>query len=246
MVKVNRLNLICIVIFLLSLVFRFFKMIIDPVLLRDSAQYLNMAEVWENTGLYGEAIQVGTPVPPLPIFMIKVLSATGLSEEMAGRGVAMFLGSCIPVIGFLIAYLLFRKKIVAFITACILMVNPTLVSFSTQPMRENSYLFFQGIMICFLILSIQKGGVIPLVVCGFLCSLSSFCRYEALESLFFCPIVFYIVFLYKKISLRRFTTCVSLFLASAIIGLFFMICLTESGMIFVEKIPLYFMSEETN
>ena len=245
MVKANRLNFICIVIFLLSLGFRILKMIIDPVLLRDSAQYLNMAEVWKNTGLYSEAIQVGTPVPPLPIFMIKALAATGLSEEMVGRGIALFLGSWIPVIGFAIIFLIYKRYEIAVITACILMFNPTLVSFSTQPMRENNYLFFQGIMFYFLVISIRKGGITPLVLCGLLCTASMFCRYEALESCFLCPIVYLIVFLYKRISLKRFATCVSVFLLSVIISSLVIVFHTESGMVFAKKIPNYFTSTET-
>ena len=122
--------------------------------------------------------------------------------------------------------MLFKKYAIAFIVAALLILNPVLISFSTQPMRENNYLFFQGLMFCFLIASVKKIGMISSALCGLFCIISVFCRYEAIETLFLCPLIFYLVLRHNKLKVKNFWRFVTIFLLSAFTGCIFLLHMT--------------------
>ena len=175
--------------YLISLTVRIIKLILDPVLLRDSAAYLKLAEIWYNSGDYLQTTVNSFVVPPLPIYTIRKMMEWEYSSEVAGRSIALFLNSMLPVLGYIALSKLFKSKAIRFTGVLFLLLHPSLVSYSIQPLRENYYLFFSGLTIIAVIHAIQKNSLKDWGICGVLSAFTFFCRYEALELLLICPVI---------------------------------------------------------
>ena len=85
-------DIICLLIFLMSIAIRLVKLVFEPLLLRDGTFYLRMAEIWHQTGDYLEITKEASNVPPLPLWCIKTLMNFYGNPEIAGRSISIFLG----------------------------------------------------------------------------------------------------------------------------------------------------------
>ena len=180
-------------IFMVSLAIRLAKMIVDPLLMRDCAVYLELAEIWHRSGVYSDTLLYGIVIPPLPLFLIKEMMKTGFSPEVCSRSIALFLSSFIPVFGFIGTYRLFLNKKTALFMAGILAVHPSLVLYAGQPLRENNYMFALGLLFVFFADAIRTRSAMKWALCGAACTLAFFCRYEALEMIVILPLVIFLV-----------------------------------------------------
>ena len=182
---------ICILIFAVSLLFRLMKLVIDPGLQRDPTLYLQWATHWYETGDCHFFQASGDPVqtPIFPIWALKELMVSGLGAEVVGRGLSLFLGSMIPVISFVIALRVFQNIRIALVTALLLAVQPDLVPYSVQPLRENFYVFFEALLLLTIVESVKNGTYFNWGLCGVLVSFISFCRYEGMEFILIVPFV---------------------------------------------------------
>ena len=182
---------ICILIFAASLLFRLMKLVIDPGLQRDPTLYLQWASHWYETGDCHFFLVSGDPVqtPMFPIWALKELMVSGLGAEVVGRGLSLFLGSMIPVICFVIAMRVFQNIRIALITAFLLAIQPDLVPYSVQPLRENFYVFFEALLLLAIVESVKNGTYFKWGLCGVLVSFISFCRYEGMEFILIVPAV---------------------------------------------------------
>ena len=178
-----------VMIFLVSLAIRLAKLIVDPLIMRDAAQYLDLAEIWFESGRYSDTFLFGNVIPPLHLFSIKEMMQFGFSSDLCGRSFALFFGSAIPVLGFLAAYRIRHRIGMALLLAGILAVNPSLVSYSIQPMRENYYMFSMGVILILAIDAWKSQSHMQWALCGVMCAVAVFCRYEALEMIVILPIV---------------------------------------------------------
>jgi len=167
------------------------KLFIDPGLQRDPTLYLVWAKSWYETGDFHFVQVSGDMVrtPMFPIWALKVLMSSGLGGEVAGRALSLFLGSMIPVIGFVIALRVFQNIRIALVTALLLAIQPDLVPYSIQPLRENFYVFFEALLLLMIVESVRKGTYFNWCVCGVLVSFISFCRYEGMEFILIVPFV---------------------------------------------------------
>lgn len=179
---------ILVILFLLSLAARIIKLILDPLLLRDSVLYINIAESWANNSDYIQMSE--TVVPPLYIYLVSQLIKCGYSAEIAGRSISIFLGAMTPVLGYIIAKKLFKKESVSLLTALLLSFHPSLIVYSTQPLRESIYLFLWELIIIIIINGIKYEKNYWWIFCGIILSLSFFSRYESVEFLLLIPLVF--------------------------------------------------------
>jgi len=200
--KRTALLCICLLIFGVSLVFRLMKMLLDPVLMRDSVLYLSLAESWFETGNYAHTL-VDTASPPLPLWSIKTFLAAGFNAEVAGRSLSIFFGSLTPVAGFLFTLKLCNNIRIALISALLLAIHPGLVAFSVQPLRENYYIFFDGLLLAMIAVSIKKDSMLNWGLCGFFLSLAYFCRFEAVEFLLIVPFIIAVLFFCRKIKFTQ-------------------------------------------
>ena len=204
---------ICVLIYLIALLVRMTKMVLDPTLTRDGATYLIWVENWIDTGsFFFSFFHRDDMVPPFSLWTIKVLTqSTGLNVEIAGRSISMFIGSMFPVIGFLFVLRLCRNIRIALLTAFLLIFQPDMVLYSSQPMRESCYVFFTGILLFALMEAIRESTVFKWMLCGVFLALSACCRFEALEFIAIIPAILAILFLFKKIRLKEMVLNASMF-----------------------------------
>ena len=213
--RFNSLLCISLLIFAAALAFRLLKMALDPTLGRDSTLYLAWAKSWFETGnyhFYGLDNIVRTP--PLMPWAIKTVMASGFSAEVAGRAISLFLGSLIPVAGFLFALKISRNIRIALLAAVLLVIHPDLVSYSIQPQRENLYLLFGAILLILAADAVRNDSTLEWGVCGGMLSLALFCRQEALEFAILVPLVLLLLCCFKKISLKQAFARSAVFLVS--------------------------------
>ena len=214
--KYRSLLWICLLIYGMALLVRTCKILLDPVLARDAGLYLVWVENWIATGQYHYTFfdQVG-PVPPLPLWIIKtVMLSTGIDVETAGRAISMFFGSLFPVLGFIFTLRICRNIRIALLAALLLVFQPDLVQYSGQPLRENTYIFFDGILLLAIMEAIRKSTVFKWAVCGIVLSLTAYCRFEALEFTVIVPLLLAALCYVRKINLKeaiRYTAAFYLF-----------------------------------
>lgn len=193
--KEDKKEFLFIAIYILSLIPRLIRTIIDPLLMRDSVLYITLAETWVNTGQYQETIDGGGIVPPLPILITKELILFGFKGEIAARSISLFLGAMIPLLGYYAIKKIYKRNGIAFLCAVVLIIHPTLISYSSQPLRENYYLLFEGLIIIETINILNKRiDYYNLALCGLFSACAFFCRYEGMEILILLPAIL----LYKK------------------------------------------------
>ena len=231
-------DLDCLIIFLASIAVRLFKLAMEPLLVRDGAFYLRLAETWNKTGDYSELNQELTIVPPLPLWCIKTLMNFCGSAEIAGRSLSIFLGGLISVVGFLLAKEITHNSRISLIAALCFIFHPHLVSYSIQPLRENYYILLIGLLLITMVRNFRNVRTTRWFVCGVILGTAFFCRYEALE--FFIIVLTEIAFLkLKKNSIVPFFASVCIFLlAFALTSLSLLTC-TGGDYSFVYRIDKY-------
>lgn len=201
--KYRMLLCICVLIYVLALLVRMVKITLDPTLTRDGSLYLIWVEHWIATGdfFYTFFNKVGL-VPPFALWTIKILTLSGLDPETAGRSVSMFFGSLIPVVAFLFAFRGCRNIRIAMVAALVLVFHPDLVLYSGQPLRENGYIFFSGMLFLFVMEAVRKSTAAKWAVCGIFLALSAHCRFEALEFAAIVPLVLAALCYFKKMIIK--------------------------------------------
>ena len=233
------------VIYCCAAAYRLLKLIIDPLLLRDSSLYLSLSESWLETNDYTVLLGETTTVPPLHLFLIKEMMKMGFSSEPGGRSIAIVLGSLIPVLGYYTVLKLFKNKRLATISAVLFVTHPTLVSYSIQPLRENLYLACLGLTIIELIYAIRNNKSYNWFLSGCCISLTFFCRYEAIEFLFL-GIVYLSYWLFsRKLKATQFACFICLFITGFVIASLFLFSLIRYDVSFVKKIPSYVLRIKT-
>ena len=202
----KRSILLCIslLVFAASLALRLLKLALDPGLMRDSSLYLAWADNWFQTGNHLHDI-LGDPTltPPLAPWTIKTVMAYGFNADISGRAISLFLGSLMPVAGFLFALKLCGKIRIALLTTFLLVVHPDLVTYSVQPLRDNYYIFFDALLLVALIDAVKNDSNLKWGLCGILLSLAVFCRHEALEFAVIVPAILLVLCFFRKIELKQ-------------------------------------------
>lgn len=230
-----------VVVFLVSLAIRLAKLIVDPLIMRDCAVYLELAENWYATGQYSVTLQSEHIIPPLPLFTIKELMESGFSSEICGRSLALFLGSSIPVLGFLGAYRIKKDNIfAASIMAGILAVHPTLVAYACQPLRENYYMFSMGLLFICVIDAIKDRSRVKWMLCGVCCAIAFFCRYEAFEMFLILPVIMFFVGWKQHLPRPYCWKCLLFFWGAIAISMVLLLSMTKYDSTFLQKIQLYY------
>ena len=228
-----------VIIFLIALTARIIKLILDPVIMRDSVLYLGLSEIWQITGEYSQTIVNDAIIPPLPLIAIKEVMACGFGSVVAGRSLSLFLGSLIPVLGYIIAIKLFRDKIIAIICTTVFILHPNLVSYSIHPLRENYYLFFSGIAIIGIINAVKNKSIIDWVAVGIFASFAMYCRYEALEFTLICPLIILCSCLKKRISAKKLIRSLAAFFVGYAVTFTILLSVIDFDLSFVKKISHY-------
>lgn len=200
--KNKRYILYCLI-FLLALCVRIIRLIIAPLLSRDAVQYLNQAVLWSQTNDYSSFLRLGiNPQPPLPIWTIKKLMFLGFGAETSGRALGIFTGALIPVIGFVLAEKITKNIFVGIVSASILILHPSLIAYSIQPLRENYYLLFSCLFLVYLTEAVKRNASTYWLGCGLIMALCFFCRYEAIELAFITPLLIILLRISHRITTK--------------------------------------------
>ena len=195
---------ISVLIYVAALLVRMTKIVLDPTLPRDGAFYLLFVEHWIATGdyIYTFFDRIGIP-PPFSLWMIKTLTLEGFNPEIAGRSISMFFGSMIPVAGFFFTFLASRNIRIALVAAFLLVFQPDLVLYSGQPLRENTYIFFNGMLLIMITEAVIRNSILKWAVCGIFLAMAAFCRYEALEFSVIVPFLLAALCYFRKLKMKE-------------------------------------------
>lgn len=172
--------------FLLSVILSTICFLLEPTISRDGFFYLELIREW---------IQGRNPIkqhylPPLPLYLTKLLSETGLSPEIAGICLNIFFSGGLPLIIYWIALEVTSERKIALWSAIFMMLNPSRIALSIEVQRDILYLFFCGLLIAFLISGIRRRKWFYWSLGGICFACSFLSRYETLE---FIPILFFIL-----------------------------------------------------
>lgn len=153
--------------------------IVYPVPVRDSFKYKEFIELWDYSGI----IPGKSYYPPLSIFILKIpYSLFGYDVIKGGTIINIVLGLGIIIALIKIAYALFPSKAAALCSGILVATHPTLIHYSCQMTRENSYLFFSCLATYFFIKSLTRTSKLFYVAyAAIFSSCALLCRFEALE-----------------------------------------------------------------
>ena len=235
----RQVGIIYLGIFGVSVVIRLIKMIFEPLLLRDAAYYLRMAEVWHKTGVYQEIIKEHESIPPLPFWCIKSLMNFCGNSEIAGRSISIFLGGLIPVVGFVLAREITHNIRFSLIAALCFILHPNLVSYSTQPLRENYYILLIGLLLIAMVRNSRETRTTGWIVCGAIIGVAVLCRYEILEFLVFVTMEIAVLEL-KRNRIIPFLKSVGIFLLVFVITSFSLLVIINCNYSSIYKIKRYY------
>ena len=206
-------------IFLFGILVKLVLLICEPTLSRDSTLYLNLAEIWYDTDSYQAMINASeiSWLPLLPIVIYKYSMC--YNSEALCIAVNIFLGSLIPFLGYKIALELFRKRNIAFVTAILLEFNPKINSISIEVQRDIFYLFFFGLFLLFLILTLKRKRCFYIIICSIISSCSLLTRFEGVELILIFVISIAFMFVTKRTTMRKAFSLVVIYLVSIIASL---------------------------
>ena len=229
-----------VIIYTLSLATRAVKLLIDPLLLRDSVYYLSLAKQWSISDNYSILTYKETNVPPLHIYLIKELINRGYDAEVAGRIYSLFCGALIPVLVYYLSLKIFNSKISAILASFICIFHHKLVELSIQPLRENLYIVLFLIIIILIYPTKQGFSILYYFISGVIGCLMLFTRYEAVESLFIVSFFPLLNLLYLKKNKYMYITL----LLSSFLGCFvcfiFLPSLIDCNLSFLYKFKNFF------
>ena len=153
-----------------------------PVQSRDSYIYCELTKEWNNTHII-PTYQEKT-IPPLGIFLMREPSYLFDYDVIMGAIlVNMILGLFIIVILMLIAYRITQTLFAPIAVGIIACFHTTLIRYSTQFLRDNSYVFFICLTILMLIKYIHTPKRMTVFYGGIALTAAILCRYEAIELL---------------------------------------------------------------
>lgn len=160
-------------------------------LTRDGIYYVKLLNDWVTAGI----------VPThrlciLPLVFGKLLCQTGVNSQMALFLVSFVFGNLVPIVFFLIGREFFKHNFPALAAGLFAVFHPVLVTFSVQPLREMSYLFFIGLLILLMTKIWEKNRWFLHGFSGMILAAASLSRYESLEWFIFYS--FYLLFLKWK------------------------------------------------
>lgn len=169
---------ILISVFMIALLTRCYYIIKYPVQDRDVYVYERLAQESVNQ----EDTRINETIPPLAVKLIRESDRwLGLGIIKSGIVMNMVLGIGISLITLVIADLICGNPIITMCVGLISATHPTLVHYSTQMLRENSYLFFATLSIMFMVkyaISKKKANIVLIALTTMA---STLCRHEGLE-----------------------------------------------------------------
>jgi len=165
---------------------RLFNLHYVSALTRDSCYYLEIAEVIGGRGW--AALLSDCHTPPLFLIVLSTLKVLGVDLLFGGVALNIVLGAVLVVFVYRLAYFVTARREVALLAMLLAAVNPALIGFSTEIIRENLYLLcmFGGALL--ILHYVGSGRVIFIALSAVFFAAAFLTRFEALEALFLIPL----------------------------------------------------------
>ena len=146
--KNNRLFFVIVICLAIGGLLRVFYCLKYPVPVRDSFSYKFFIEEWVK---YGK-LPYGKDFPPLGLYLLHIPSAlTGCETIKSSIIMNVLFGMLFICVSVYISKCIFSSTFVQCVIGLIVATHPTLIDYSCQGTRENSYLLFCCLSIFFII-----------------------------------------------------------------------------------------------
>lgn len=207
---------------LLSLCLSLLCWTLESTVSRDGLQYLELAQIWHEQGNFQAVLKnwPGFWIPPLPIYLIKLLMDCGLSAEVAGVGLNLFVSGFLPVIVYGIAREITRERKIALCSALLMAVNPSMAALAIEVQRDMIYLGFCGLFLLFLVHGIRRQSWFYWGLAGLFFTCSFLTRYETLEFVPLLAFSFFFLLIAKYVSWKKTVLHIAIFLLTLTATLF--------------------------
>ena len=167
---------------LLGSAVRFYIRWVEPDIGRDGIYYIELATRWANGNF--DDVQRGEVrcffLLPGTMWCIKLFIQLGLPPLVAAVTANMLAGIALIPLMYKIASLLFDSRKAGVVAAFLTALNPVLVDYSTDVLRENFVLLSMAIMLLFTMLGFRRDSRY-FCGAGFFTAAGIFFRFEALE-----------------------------------------------------------------
>ena len=194
---------------LVGLAVRVLYIIKYPVPVRDAYNYAQHIQNWDT---------IRMTTPPLSLSLLRIPYCYFRLDVMkSGIIVNMILGIAIILLFIVVMELISSSKRCILIVGIIAALHPSLVHYSCEMLRENSFIFFSLLAIISTILYTKRNNNIFIALTALFCACSVLCRHEAIEF-----VVYFMLFaiIFHKKDPKRFLKCYGLFFFSYLISFF--------------------------
>lgn len=221
-----------------SILIRLNMLFFDPIVSRDGALYSLLSDNQLATEQIRDDLNQIKIVMPLYIICQQKVARLIGSGEKAGISINIFLGSLIPIFGYIICRKLHLKSWTALLTSIFLSIHPSLCRLSIQPQRDILYLFLCGLSLVYIIESVQRNIIYNSCFAGFYLGLGFLTRIEAFEIVLYAVLSYFVLFWvlhkkFKRFLLSSFSIIASFMLTVGIIVILFSPYLSFMG-IFID------------
>ncbi len=179
--KGKRLFLITTVCVLIGSIVRIAYCLKYPVPVRDSYEYMFIIREWIETN----SIPIEKPIPPLGLFLMKI-PTTYFGYEIIKGGIVIniLLGLLIIITLIKISDEITPSPLLALCIGILSATHPTLIRYSCEMLRENSFLLFSSFAVISCI-RFLKGTTGYLILASICLAAGYLCRHEGIEFAFF-------------------------------------------------------------
>jgi asparagine N-glycosylation enzyme membrane subunit Stt3 len=165
---------------------------------KDGVIYIAMAQNFAG-GDTKAGCALRPEMPPLFPYLMGIGERIGVSAEYSGKLMNLIFGVLAVFASFLVADLIFKKKI-ALLAAFLCAVNPVLVESSTGIMREETSLCFMLFSLFFILKSIkyEKYNFLNWIIAGILSAIAALIRPDGFEILVVLVVWLILSFIFCK------------------------------------------------
>ena len=162
----------------ISIIYRIIYILVYPVQPRDTYDYESFIIQWERFDI----IQMNSSFPLFGVYLLKIPHHF-FSYDIIKGGVIinMIFGLMTIYVVIIFAHEIFRSNTAALIAGIIAATNTSLIRYSCQMLRENTYIFFYIVTIFFLVRYYNRKDLFDVIMISLGIVSTTLCRKEGLE-----------------------------------------------------------------
>ena len=198
--KQNSLFVSTVICMIVGIITRELYLLENIVPVRDSYKYFDFISEWNS---FSQSISIGK-YPPLALFILKIPSSY-FSYDIINGSILVnnVLGIAIIMLITIITYQLTKNNWITISIGLIFGTHPTLVKYSCEAIRENTYILFLCLSIWGLLAHIKRKKTLYLLLTSFFTCCGTLCRHEGLEA-FVTILIILLAFENNKSFIKRF------------------------------------------